>query len=308
MGMLAKVYLFMASPGILNKPEYYAKAADLLKEMEENAGDLGVGLEETVQNVYLRSAEYGPEMLFEIGYWGNVDREPGMFNHLTGQSLPWVFDNYPLGRDRGWGWFVAEQELYDIFEENDARKQVSFDTYWMVDMSGAGGALTDTIHYWELKDIPAHFGDNVTVMSDTTPHCGKWRWPDNFHGAECTDDINLMILRYADCLLMWSEAELEARGATADAFIGINKVRERANLEPLSGLGVEELREAIRLERRKELCFEMAHRWFDLIRWDIQGKVPSLVEKGVGDKKYMAIPQSQINISGGTLIQNIDIP
>ena len=95
MGMLAKVYLFMASPGILNEPEYFTKAADLLKELDQKSGELGVGLEASVQDVYLRSAEYGPEMVFEIGYWGNVDRQPGMFNHLTGQSLPWVFEDYP---------------------------------------------------------------------------------------------------------------------------------------------------------------------------------------------------------------------
>jgi hypothetical protein len=85
-------------------------------------------------------------------------------------------------------------------------------------------------------------------------------------------------------------------------------VRERANLEALPVLGAEQLMDSIRMERRRELALELGYRWFDLVRWDIQGEIPALIAKGIGNKKYFPIPQAEINASGGILVQNQDIP
>lgn len=312
MAMLGKAYLYMASPGVLNKPEYYVEAAEIFSELFNNSVELGVGLLPSYQDVFLRTAEYGPEMVFELGANG-----PGLnniTNLLTGQVRPWIFEDMSLGVEEGWGYYVAEMDLYNCFSEEDARKEVSFATSWIVDLDNDGlGPLDDTIYYDDLAILPeltASTADDrfIGVIKDTTPHCGKWRWADNVDILEPRDDINTPVIRYADCLLMWSEAELMSGGASADAYTGINMVRERANLEALSGLNAGQLIDSIRIERRRELAFELGYRWFDLVRWDIQGEIPSLIAKGIGGKKYFPIPQTEIDASGGILVQNPNIP
>ncbi len=65
---------------------------------------------------------------------------------------------------------------------------------------------------------------------------------------------NIVYLRYADILLGHSEAANES--GTGDPYFGINEVRLRAGLEPLSGLSQAQLRDAIVHERVLEFAFE----------------------------------------------------
>jgi hypothetical protein len=61
-------------------------------------------------------------------------------------------------------------------------------------------------------------------------------------------------MRYADVLLGHSEASNES--GTGDPYLGINEVRDRAGLAPLSGLDQSQLRDAIINERMQEFAFE----------------------------------------------------
>jgi hypothetical protein len=99
--------------------------------------------------------------------------------------------------------------------------------------------------------------------------------------------INLILLRYADVLLMYAEAKLEEGEFTADIWNKtIRPIRERAGFteaeaiefdETISG---DELRELIRRERRSELAFE-GLRVFDIRRWQIADDVLSQPVKGI---------------------------
>lgn len=82
--------------------------------------------------------------------------------------------------------------------------------------------------------------------------------------------LNHRILRYADVLLMYAEACNEL-GDDASARNALNQVRRRVNLADVTSSG-NELRKAIRLERRLELAFEQ-NRLYDIRRWtDDNGK------------------------------------
>lgn len=76
-----------------------------------------------------------------------------------------------------------------------------------------------------------------------------------------------IVLRYADVLLMQSEALNEAGGTPNAATLkGINEVRDRADQDAIEiGVSKEELRELIWQERKWELCFE-GHHYFDCMR------------------------------------------
>lgn len=82
--------------------------------------------------------------------------------------------------------------------------------------------------------------------------------------------LNHRILRYADVLLMYAEACNEL-GDDASARNALNQVRRRVNLADVTSSG-NELRKAIRQERRLELAFEQ-NRLYDIRRWtDDNGK------------------------------------
>ena len=78
------------------------------------------------------------------------------------------------------------------------------------------------------------------------------------------------ILRYADVLLMYAEACNEL-GEDGTARTYLNEVRNRVKLPAVTSSG-NELRKAIRLERRLELAWEQ-NRIYDIRRWtDDNGK------------------------------------
>ena len=84
-------------------------------------------------------------------------------------------------------------------------------------------------------------------------------------GSEYATDNNFIILRHADVLLLFAEAENELSGPTQAAYDALNAVRARANVAPLSGLSQAQFRQAVWQERSWELYGEFQAR-FDLIR------------------------------------------
>lgn len=119
---------------------------------------------------------------------------------------------------------------------------------------------------------------------------------------------NRRIIRYADVLLMAAEA-LNENNKPNDALVYINEVRSRARAGNLGVLpdivttDKSQLRNAIYNERAKELFMEGLRFW-DLIRTDraesILGPLGFIKDKN----EIFPIPQSEIDISGGVIIQN----
>jgi len=112
---------------------------------------------------------------------------------------------------------------------------------------------------------------------------------------------NYPIIRYADVLLMYAEVLYHLR--QGDPYEYINLVRNRVGLPPTN----QSLPNAFIQERRWELCFEN-QRFNDLIRWtkcgcisNVQNYIPEFTS---GKNEYFPIPQTEIEMSEGALIQN----
>ena len=94
---------------------------------------------------------------------------------------------------------------------------------------------------------------------------------ESFSGSLTADyGGNLPIVRYAEVLLSYLEAELEAGTPITQALLDqtINAVRGRAsvNLPKITETNATALRTILRRERRIELAFEGTRLW-DLLRW-----------------------------------------
>lgn len=147
--------------------------------------------------------------------------------------------------------------------------------------------------------------------------------------------LNYNIIRFADVLLMAAEAEVEV-GSLERAKELVNLVRARAANQagwvkkadgtPAANYSVglypafaskDFARDAVRFERRLELAME-GHRFFDLVRYGIAAETLNAYiarEKGrrtylssavftKGKNEYFPIPQGQIDLVQGALVQN----
>ena len=100
-------------------------------------------------------------------------------------------------------------------------------------------------------------------------------------------DPDIVIVRYADVLLMYAEAKIELNEIDGSVNDAINQVRARAykvgvdetsRYPAVTATDQKSLRKAIRFERRMELAFE-GRRYMDLIRW-------KLAEKALNEPSY----------------------
>ncbi|MGF7082845.1 RagB/SusD family nutrient uptake outer membrane protein [Mucilaginibacter sp. UYCu711] len=90
---------------------------------------------------------------------------------------------------------------------------------------------------------------------------------------------NYIFYRYAETLLSYAEAQNEAAGPDASVYDAVKQVRARVLLPALpAGLSQDNMRTAIRRERRIELAFE-DRRWYDIRRWEITAKGPAVLTK-----------------------------
>lgn len=146
----------------------------------------------------------------------------------------------------------------------------------------------------------------------TPPHFHKYYDP-GVIGNQGQSSKNLPIIRYAEVLLIYAEAKNEANnGPTDSTFWAIDKVRTRAGIARLQdtypGLTIDQFRDSVFQERRKELVFEY-QRWFDLARRGATYYVNTLKAAGKTAAAprhiHFPIPQREIDLNPN-LHQNPD--
>jgi len=138
-------------------------------------------------------------------------------------------------------------------------------------------------------------------------------WAQNSENLQLNNIHDLVLIRFADVLLMQSELK--------ENTDGINRVRERAGLSPISSYSLQ----ALQNERRWELAFESI-RWNDIRRWHIaaaalekqtnvkiytNGQEDSNKAHGGGyatrynaTAGFFKIPESEVDMSNGSIAQN----
>jgi len=127
---------------------------------------------------------------------------------------------------------------------------------------------------------------------------------ETFNGDDWNCNKNLRIFRYGEILLIKAEAENELNDTTA-AKNALNQLRVRSGLASINAISQTILRNNIYKERRVEMAFEH-DRMFDLRR---TGRAASVLQ--ASGKPYVSpkhdlfpIPQHQIDLSAGRIIQN----
>ena len=114
--------------------------------------------------------------------------------------------------------------------------------------------------------------------------------------TENDSDINFVVFRYADVLLMLAEA----LGESTESYGLINQVRNRAGLDPIDAGTPGTFEEKLLDERQVELAFEN-HRWPDLKRFgavieNLTEAEPDVISERDIRNMYI-IPQLELDIN-----------
>lgn len=164
---------------------------------------------------------------------------------------------------------------------------------------------------WDANEYRRNFtvyssvrGKNGTMITidSNFPSFGKWRCPAEI-GIN-NSFVNPTVLRYPDALLIFAEAEAQAKGGpTAAAYDAVNQVRRRAYNLPLNqeaptvdlqNLSLQAFTDAVIQERGYEFVME-AHRIYDLLRTGtFKSKIQS-IGKAAPRGNLFPIPQSELD-------------
>ncbi len=279
----------------------WAAAAAAFQQVIDLEGET-VLLDEDYEGLFRGTNENSKEILFSIQYLTDAGGE-GSF--LQVHYAPGI-----SGQGGGWGSFTYTKDLVDDYYMKDGLPISSSPLY---DPDNVLANRDPRLHMTfffpgdmyrgEVLEAPEDFmvnGSEVTNPSAFVMRSRKWV---SETGNTATDNspVDLVLLRYADVLLMYAEAQNEAVGPDASVYAAVNKVRQRVGMPDFpAGLSQEEMRAEIRHERRVEFAME-GTRYFDLLRWrtaeEVIPSVPTLENRQFDPtKNYLwPIPQSVID-------------
>lgn len=165
---------------------------------------------------------------------------------------------------------LADSSSYAAcFENRDPRmKQTVLFPGYAPYYGGRDGRDLSTIDH--VFQAPRFNNDKKGSVSGTGYYCIKYVEPTKVPVYN-TDDNDIVLMRYAEVLLIYAEAMFEQGKFTQSvADETVNRLRERVGMHPmilseLAAWGLD-VREELHRERRIELFME-GFRWFDVIRW-----------------------------------------
>ncbi|WP_209404720.1 RagB/SusD family nutrient uptake outer membrane protein [Pseudozobellia sp. WGM2] len=159
--------------------------------------------------------------------------------------------------------YIGPENPDDPYENKDPRW--AYNVYYTGQPIGA-----NTYNSWPTSATP----DRVSGSEWATLYgynLKKWVDYETFVENPSLGDVNMILIRYADVLLMYAESKIELNEIDASVYDAINQIRQRPTVEMpaiTEGKSQAELREIVRDERVKELAFE-GLRLFDLNRWQL---------------------------------------
>ncbi|WP_062175459.1 RagB/SusD family nutrient uptake outer membrane protein [Dysgonomonas macrotermitis] len=289
-GRVTKAMAYMLYAEIVmyqNDESRYPKALQYMKEIVDSGSYSLVG---DYTGIFKESGEWSTESIFEVNYKDdNAARSWNSPLVAGGTVLPRLISpsgwaDGTDGHDNGWGFCPVRTETYTRYSNNDTRRGA---TCWDAASAGSYNARYQDTGFF-LEKYVAQTGGNADQIAD----------------GDLNYNNNLRIYRYSETLL--NAAELIVRGAgSGDAKGYLNQVRKRAGLTTELEATIDNIIE----ERHLEFVGE-GKRYWDLIR---TGKAATvLVPDSYGyrthswttSKKYLPIPQSEIDAAQGTLTQN----
>jgi len=261
-----------------------AKMGEIASELSDVINNDGYSLMQDFQSIWLQDGEFCDESVFEINFtetsqwsdWDNMAGTDGNYHVqvIGARSLVDPTNTF----SPGWGFSPVGQSLYDAYPANDQRRDAT-----ILNADQLGWTYDNTA--WQNTGLfSAKYAPRVGYTSST--------------GVDALNyNNNIRVIRYPDILLMAAEAILRSGGNAGDAQSDFDLVIHRAYGN--------EYNESITLtgiyrERRLEFALEGIRYW-DLVRMQTTTVLGPL--GWTSAKKYLPIPQTEIDNAQGSLVQ-----
>ncbi|RKR14374.1 putative outer membrane starch-binding protein [Maribacter vaceletii] len=288
-GMLGKVYLYQGK---------YAEAKAEFSKIMNSSYEL---MDNYAHN-FTEEFENNKESLFEIQFTADGINGWGADNANSRKAAAYTMDLAPKGFTGQDGFRINNWALDLFLDERTINNEIDPRAY--------------TTLFWDNDETTTYEGnvlasrtyenktwDEAYPSGDTNVYANKfldWEYKGFSAASFNNSGNNFRVLRYADVLLMYAEAEFMLNGSTQSALDAINEVRERVDMPAFTTITMQEIEE----ERIKELSLEKT-RYYDLLRWDkVKSRIvdnsefksesggTSAYQEG---REYIAIPQNELD-------------
>ncbi|TDN90416.1 putative outer membrane starch-binding protein [Salegentibacter sp. 24] len=244
--------------------------------------------------LFKKPGELSNESLLEIQYSDYGTEAGDELYHLYAPFGPQNWTPVRENAQSGWGFYEPSEKfikfMLDRDEETRLVTSVLFTDRGIADLQADG-----------YTDLPA-FVSNVTPSGDIINDYARARFASGKHylpSIQLTDGRNdysagknLIVIRYAEILLMYAEAiTLGASAPSISADEAVNIVRDRADMQPLSGVTHQQVLD----EKFAELSMELGIRYYDMIRHDKYGELSYDGREFSADDEYLPYPQAQLD-------------
>ncbi|WP_303918999.1 RagB/SusD family nutrient uptake outer membrane protein [Draconibacterium sediminis] len=248
------------------------------------------------EGIFLPENEYNDEVILDLGYvpslrtWGEYfDYAPLSVGARVNQMAPTqeLVDDYLMMNGRTIDDANSGYDENDPYVRRDPRLTATVVYHEFPWRLPDGTIQTIYIKPGTAPDESAEVDEykgQGTNSTSTGYYMRKYYDPQSL--ASFTSGLNLILIRYADVLLMYAEAKNELNQMDENVWNSTIKViRERAGFSDASALNFDaslsqaDLRETIRRERRIELALE-GLRIFDIRRWETAETVLNVTPHG----------------------------
>lgn len=250
-----------------------------------------------IRNGKYEMARDAAQQVIDLGIYSLYPNYGELFQYAGQNSSEVIFDRqYAVGGNtyNGFSYSAASiggsavvEPIHHLFlkygykgPQNPDDAYENIDPRWDFTVFYTGRPIgNSTYNSWPNSDTP----DRVGGSEFTTDHgydLKKWVDYEGDRANPNISSINMILIRYADVLLMYAEAKIELNEIDESVYEAINMVRERPSVEmpPIEpGKTQAELREIVRNERAVEFAFE-GLRLYDMNRWQIGEEKEGLVE------------------------------
>lgn len=261
--------LFLKGKALLYRNKF-AEAAAALKQIIDLEGG-AVSLDPDYESLFRGANEQSPEIIWSLQYVDNSTGS-GEGNFLGAHYGPNQLDGTSASQGQGWGAFEFTQFLVDDYYMTDGKRFDESPLYNPADpWANRDSRFEGTFFYpgtvyrgtvLEEKNFNVNGAEKGIKIASR-----KWKNETSNNSFTNNGGEDLVLMRYADVLLMYAEAVNEVSGPTAEVYGAVNKVRARAQMPDFpQGLSQAEMRDEIKHERKVEFFME-GTRYFDLLRW-----------------------------------------
>ncbi len=243
---LALVYLTMAGQPLNKGISHYQLAADKANEVitYANSNPNVINLFPTYGDVHLETKKNELEHIFMLQYNTSVGVAANPMDNMYPNFKPVTYNGAS-----GTGSTVPTSQFYNSYETGDLRAKDREGYFYTSYFTNGNGALFQLGAPYIFK----HF-NIIANGSSGTP-------------GTRFNNLNLPLIRYAEVLLVYAEAQNEIGGPVLPAYNAFKRIRDRAQLTTpaLGTYNQTTFREAVWRERWHELCYEQIT-WFDMVR------------------------------------------